>query len=217
MNIKLGINLANRFLFDNLSKVIPIYLTFIFFTVVEILIDLFVPKQLDTLRIISQILVFIFLNFNTVLFLRLLKRDSKQGDFIYLIIPFLLYSVYYSFIALGGLLLFFIPGIIFYFIPIIATFSEQPPFKTSLKIFKKYKTVTVFLALMSLIIELVPFSFDYLFKDFYLSSIAKIGFDLFGVYFSLILTHMTVSLFYEYSDKAQGVELEETIEETVKI
>ena len=198
MTIKDSIQDAFTFLKQNFKSYYFIYATFVLLSIIEIITSTMLSNRMENIKLIVSVLTFILMIFNTVFFIRTLKRDKVPGDFWYILIPYLLYSIYYTFIGLVGFVLLFIPGIIFYYIPLIASFSDMPPMKTSIKMAKNNFKLTSFISVSALVIELVPISFKFI-PNIWLQLILQMSFAFLDTFVLMILSIMTVNYFYRYT------------------
>ncbi len=155
-----------------------------------------IPRGSDTAHIVFSLLMFLSMISVSVLYLMKLCENKTQVKFIYFFIPYLLYSIYYSIIGLVGLIFLFIPGIIYYYLPIIATLHEKAsPFKGSIILFKNAKAFTIFVALYTLFAELFPFLISFYFKNDFKSQLINLGFDLISTWIMMIITIAVVDYF----------------------
>jgi len=98
----------------------------------------------------------------TSLFIK--KYKNIEHPFIYVFMPFFLYSIYYSLIFLLGLVLLIIPGLIFmvvfYYLPIIGIFTKEKGLLTHLKksysLSLKHLKLTIVMAFLTLLMEIFP-------------------------------------------------------------
>lgn len=177
---------------------LPFYGMFAFLATLDNFQEYFLPRGSDTAHIVFSLLMFLFMISVSVLYLLKLSTQKQNVKFIYFFIPYLLYSIYYSIIGLVGLLLLFIPGIVFYYLPIIATLHEKAsPFKGSITLFKNAKSFTVTIALFTLFAELFPFLISFYFKNNLSAQIINLGFDLFSTFVMMIITISVVTYFEE--------------------
>lgn len=182
---------------NSFSKYFPFYCLFLFVSLIEFLTDNLIPKNFESIKLIITISVFFLTIISSMLFLRTQKKDAKEGDFWYLLVPYLLYSIYYSFVGIVGIIFLFIPGILFYYAPLIATFhSKAPAFKTSYKLAKKNFLLAAFLSITTLLLEAVPMSFKFI-QSVFLSSMATGFFSIIAAYVYMIIMIMTVKYYYE--------------------
>ena len=155
-----------------------------------------IPRGSDTAHIVFSLLMFLSMISVSVLYLMKLCENRSPVKFIYFFIPYLLYSIYYSIIGLVGLVFLFIPGIIYYYLPIIATLHEKAsPFKGSITLFKNAKAFTIFVALYTLFAELFPFLISFYFKNDFKSQLINLSFDLISTWIMMILTIAVVDYF----------------------
>lgn len=183
-----------RYNFDLYKKY---YFLFILISIIDASADYFLPKFLENIKLAINLGVFAATIVVSILFFRELKKDKKEGDFVYLFVPFLLYSIYYSIIALLGLPLFFIPGILFYYLPLIASFTDKvSPFKASIYMARKNFKLSAFLALGALGLELLPFLIK-LIPDETISYVVNMLMSFFDTLFYMLLMMMTIQYYYE--------------------
>lgn len=190
-------------LMNNFSKYSPFYFMLLFLSFLDSISEFLIPKYAENVNIIFSLLIFFSMLVVTVMFIRTQKLDSKNGDFWYLFIPFLLYTIYYSIIMLLGFILIFIPGILFYYVPIIATMGTKgaTPFKSSIKMVKKNWRMAAFLSISSFLLELLPLSFK-LIPNLSIRIFVDGIFSIVDCGLYLVLTLMTVKMFYiEFSNE----------------
>ncbi len=98
----------------------------------------------------------------TTMFIKKYKNFSHS--FVYVFMPFFLYSIYYSLIFLVGLFLLIIPGILamiyLYYLPLVGVFTKEVGLKNhlkeSIKFSKKHLKLTIIMAIMTLLMEIFP-------------------------------------------------------------
>jgi membrane-associated HD superfamily phosphohydrolase len=177
---------------------LPFYGMFAVLSMLDNFQEYLIPKGSDTAHIVFSLLMFLSMISVSVLYLMKLSALTKNVKFIYFFIPYLLYSIYYSIIGLVGLIFLFIPGIIYYYLPIIATLHEKAsPFKGSITLFKNAKAFTIFVALYTLFAELFPFLISFYFKNNLNSQIINLGFDLISTLVMMIIAIAVVAYFEE--------------------
>lgn len=199
---------AHRELVDNFLKYRSIYFVFFIISILSVWVDFFIPRDMETFRYGMNILLFVFTVFASVLFLKLVKRDSVKGDFWYLFVPFLLYSVYYSIVSLLGFIILFIPAVLFYYAPIIATYADvKSPFKSALKLAKKNFKLTAVLAYSSIALELIPEAFKAI-PQREIAAGASLIYAFFDAYIVIILMIISVNYFYESEELIRSTVVE---------
>lgn len=145
---------ANTFLRENFRRFKNVFFFFFILGILELIIPPQISNREEGKLIIFRILEVLCLFINSAYLLKILKRDSVPGDFLYILIPYVLYSIYYTVISLVGLLALFIPGVLFFYVPIVAAFHNGTSiFKTAFKLFKKEKLAVTILSLSALILE----------------------------------------------------------------
>jgi len=177
---------------------LPFYGMFAFLATLDNFQEYFLPRGSDTAHIVFSLLMFFSMISVSVLYLMRLCVHRQDVKFIYFFIPYLLYSIYYSLIGLVGLIFLFIPGIVFYYLPIIATLHEKAsPFKGSIGMFKKAKAFTATIALFTLFTELFPFLISFYFKNNLSSQVINLVFDLVVTFAMMIIMITSVNYFEE--------------------
>lgn len=204
MNIRELFKLSLNEFKNNFPKYSAYYFMLLFLSFMDSVSELIIPKFAENINIFFSLLTFFLMLAVTIMFLRTQKKNSIKGDFWYLFVPFLLYTIYYSIIMLLGLFLLFIPGIIFYYAPIIATFgsSKISPFKQSIRMVKKNWKMAIFLSVTSFSLELLPLSFK-LIPNISIRIFIDGIFSVMDCALYLILTLMTVKMYYFEFEKIE--------------
>jgi len=130
------------------------------------------------------------------------KKDAAPNEkMIYVLVPFLLYSFYYSMFFFLGLLLFVIPGIwvllFFSQAPLVAALapSSENFFKRSVKLVKKNVKLVAWISISTVVLEFLSLAFSPIADQ-------KVRFILTGIFsfpdaiLNIILTIAGVKIFY---------------------
>jgi hypothetical protein len=189
---------ANTFLRENFRRFKNVFFFFFILGILELIIPPQISNREEGKLIIFRILEVLCLFINSAYLLKILKRDSVPGDFLYILIPYVLYSIYYTVISLVGLLALFIPGVLFFYVPIVAAFHNGTGiFKTAFRLFKKEKLSVTILSLSALILEVLPSSFDYFFGNGLLKMIIGSIYSVVDAYLIIVFSIIAVSLYYK--------------------
>jgi hypothetical protein len=154
----------------NWKKYRSYFLLFLALSLWDTFFDLYGGKRDDVINIISDISQMFLSAGLTAFLINKLRRDSIKVKFIYYFVPFLLYSLYYSFFFLGGIILFVLPGLYilghFTYVPMLAIIGEADrPFQMSKLMAKKNMTFTYVLSLITLVLELLPYGIKIIKND----------------------------------------------------
>ncbi len=189
---------ANVLFKDNFKRFKIVFFIFFVLGILELVIPSQISNREEGKLIVFRVLEVLCLFINSAYLLKILKKDSIPGDFIYILIPYVLYSIYYTIISLIGLLILYIPGIVFFYAPIVAVFHKGTSiFKTAFELFKKEKIAVTFLSLSALILEILPSSFDYFLGNSFFKLIVGSIYHLVNAYLMIVFSIIAVSLYYK--------------------
>ncbi len=155
------------------------------------------------LTILATLLSFIVLS--QVVLIQKRKRGG-DGELKYFVPTFLLYNLYYSFLFFAGLLLLIIPGfyVLFYFsmTPLVAVLDDDATgsyFKKSKLLVQKNLPLIVWTSLLNLVVDLAALLMTPI-QDPLIKIIFKLVFSIPDAFFTLIMTVVTVKVFYYLKD-----------------
>jgi hypothetical protein len=134
------------------------------------------------------------------------KKDAPSNEkLIYVLVPFLLYSFYYSMLLMLGLILFIIPGflVMIYFsqAPLVAALApmKESYFKKSISLVKKNVVLVVWISFTSFFLEFTSLIFAPIADQKIRWTLTAI-FSLPDSLLTIILTIVSVKIFYYLSE-----------------
>lgn len=151
------------------------------------------------LSVFATLLTFIVLS--QVVLIQKRKRGG-DGELKYFVPTFLLYNLYYSFLFFVGLLLLIIPGfyVLFYFsmVPLVAVLDDEENgsyFKKSKLLVKKNLPLIVWTSILNLLVDIAALLMIPM-QDPIVKIIGKLVFSIPDAFFTLVMTLVTVKVYY---------------------
>lgn len=179
------------------------FFIFVGLSLMDTFFSLLIPKNEELLSFFVNIAIMLFtLFFSLKLILKMaIFEEIKVETNIFwpYFITFLLYSIYYSFLALIGLPLLFLPGIFLYYLPLLAIFAHPHPFKKSIEITRQHFKITCLLSLGQLLLELVPYSFKMISNQKVMLA-SDVLFAFFGAFLMIVMTKKSLEVLKSATD-----------------
>lgn len=199
---------SGREVLDEKKTYLYSFLALMFLDNIETIYPMFgVGEETNTffgLSIIGTLLAFVVLS--QVVLVQKRKRGG-DGELKYFVPTFLLYSLYYSFLFFGGLLLLVIPGfyVLFYFsmLPFVAVLDDHSDgrfFQKSRQLVRLNLPLIVCVSLLNLFVDVAGLLITP-FKDPVAKIILKFIFSIPDAFFTLVMTVATVKVYYYLNDQ----------------
>lgn len=187
---------------NNLFKYLSLFISLVILANLEEAYKAFGGMDGDTgsiaIGLVSIILTFIV---SAKIILMHKKNASVNDKMIYILVPFLLYSFYYSMFFFLGLILLIIPGLwVLIFLsqaPLIAALAPTPEsfFKQSIKLVKKNVKLVAWVSISSVLLEFLTLAFSPIADQKIRWGLTAI-FSLPDALFTIVLTIASVKIFY---------------------
>ena len=187
---------------NNFSKYLPFFLSLVFLANIDEAYKAFGGQDGDgwsiALTLLSVLLTFVI----TAKIISMHKKNNETSlPLIYILIPYLLYSFYFSLLFFLGLVIFILPGfwVLIYCsqAPLLAALSstDKSLFKESIRLVKKNVKLVAYISFCSLFLEFAALIFEPIANQ-------KIRWAMLGLFsfpdalLTLVLTIVSVKIFY---------------------
>ncbi len=187
---------------NNISKYIYIFISLIIFTNLDEGVKALSGQDSEGgtifVTLVSVLFTFVI---SAKIILMHKKNASPKDSMLSILVPFLLYSFYYSIFFFAGLIFLILPGlwVLIYFsqLPFIAALSstKESYFKKSIKLVKKNTGLVAYISISTVVLEFFALIFTPI-ADAKLRFILTAIFSVPDALLSIVLTIVSVKIFY---------------------